>query len=59
MSDGKQERLALLRRQLERIEQRIDEIFKGTNNRERLIGSNAYIHELVGKRCVSGIIRIK
>jgi len=33
----------------------IDEIFKGTNNRERLIGSNAYIHELVGKRCVGAI----
>ena len=33
----------------------IDEIFKGTNNRERLIGSNAYIHALVGKRCVGAI----
>ena len=33
----------------------IDEIFKGTNNRERLIGSNAYIHALVGKPCVGAI----
>lgn len=27
----------------------IDEIFRGTNNRERLIGSQAYIREAVGK----------
>jgi ABC-type multidrug transport system fused ATPase/permease subunit len=27
----------------------IDEIFRGTNNRERLIGSRAYIHALVGR----------
>jgi len=27
----------------------IDEIFKGTNNRERLIGSRAYIRELLGQ----------
>ena len=27
----------------------IDEIFKGTNNRERLIGSRAYIRALVGR----------
>lgn len=27
----------------------IDEIFRGTNNRERLIGSRAYIRSLVGK----------
>ena len=33
----------------------IDEIFKGTNNRERLIGSSAYIHALVGKNCM-GVI---
>jgi len=26
----------------------IDEIFKGTNNRERLIGSQAYVHTLIG-----------
>jgi DNA mismatch repair ATPase MutS len=26
----------------------IDEIYRGTNNRERLIGSRAYIHALVG-----------
>ena len=28
----------------------IDEIFRGTNNRERLIGSRAYIHALLGAR---------
>ena len=28
----------------------IDEIFRGTNNRERLIGSQAYIHALVARR---------
>jgi hypothetical protein len=28
----------------------IDEIFRGTNNRERLIGSRAYLHALVGKQ---------
>ncbi len=33
----------------------IDEIFKGTNNRERLIGSRAYIHALVGRNCL-GVI---
>jgi ABC-type multidrug transport system fused ATPase/permease subunit len=33
----------------------IDEIFKGTNNRERLIGSTAYIHALAGKRCLGAI----
>ncbi len=33
----------------------IDEIFKGTNNRERLIGSSAYIHALVGKNCLGAI----
>lgn len=33
----------------------IDEIFKGTNNRERLIGSRAYVHALVGHHCV-GVI---
>jgi DNA mismatch repair ATPase MutS len=27
----------------------IDEIFRGTNNRERLIGSRAYISALIGK----------
>jgi len=27
----------------------IDEIFRGTNNRERLIGSRAYLHALVGQ----------
>lgn len=30
----------------------IDEIFKGTNNRERLIGSRSYVRALVGKQCV-------
>jgi hypothetical protein len=33
----------------------IDEIFRGTNNRERLIGSRAYVQALVGKRGVGGI----
>ncbi len=33
----------------------IDEIFKGTNNRERLIGSRAYIKALIGRNCV-GVI---
>ncbi|MBX3010497.1 MAG: hypothetical protein KF832_03280 [Caldilineaceae bacterium] len=28
----------------------VDEIFRGTNNRERLLGSRAYIHALVGKQ---------
>jgi DNA mismatch repair ATPase MutS len=28
----------------------IDEIFRGTNNRERLLGSRAYVSSLVGKR---------
>lgn len=31
----------------------IDEIFRGTNNRERLIGSRAFIHALAGRRAVS------
>jgi hypothetical protein len=30
----------------------IDEIFKGTNNRERQIGSEAYIRALIGKNCL-------
>jgi len=33
----------------------IDEIFRGTNNRERLIGSEAYIAALVGRDCL-GVI---
>lgn len=33
----------------------IDEIFKGTNNRERLIGSRAYVRALIGQRG-SGVI---
>nr|BBH89664.1 DNA mismatch repair protein [Thermosporothrix sp. COM3] len=33
----------------------IDEIFKGTNNRERLIGSHAYIYALAQKRCVGAL----
>jgi len=33
----------------------IDEIYKGTNNEERLIGSTAYIHALVGQNCVGAI----
>jgi energy-coupling factor transporter ATP-binding protein EcfA2 len=30
----------------------IDEIFRGTNNRERRVGSEAYIQALSGKRCL-------
>src|SRR5207237_193137 len=30
----------------------IDEIFKGTNNRERLIGGESYISALVGRNCL-------
>jgi hypothetical protein len=30
----------------------IDEIFRGTNNRERLIGSQAYLQALLSKNCV-------
>lgn len=30
----------------------IDELFRGTNNRERLIGSRAFIHSLIGADCV-------
>ena len=30
----------------------IDEIFKGTNNRERRIGSESYISALVGEKCI-------
>lgn len=30
----------------------IDEIFRGTNNRERLLGSRAYIQEVIGKHGV-------
>ena len=33
----------------------IDEIFKGTNNRERLIGSEAYISTLADKNCIGAI----
>jgi hypothetical protein len=33
----------------------IDEIYRGTNNRERLIGSRAYVRTLVGQRCVGAI----
>jgi ABC-type multidrug transport system fused ATPase/permease subunit len=33
----------------------IDEIFKGTNNRERLIGSRSYIRAMVGRNCVGAI----
>ena len=33
----------------------IDEIFKGTNNRERLIGSRSYLRALVGKRCLGAV----
>ncbi len=30
----------------------VDEIFKGTNNRERLIGSRSFVKALVGRNCV-------
>lgn len=33
----------------------IDEIFRGTNNRERLIGSRAYVQTLIGKPCIGFI----
>ena len=33
----------------------VDEIFKGTNNRERLIGSRAYIQALTGRLALGGI----
>ncbi len=33
----------------------IDEIFRGTNNRERLIGSRAFVRTLAGRRAVSFI----
>jgi len=33
----------------------IDEIFKGTNNRERLTGSHAYIYALAGAACLGAI----
>jgi hypothetical protein len=49
-----------LKRLLERLESKdglpllylIDEIFRGTNNRERLIGSRAYVQALIGARGV-------
>ena len=33
----------------------VDEIFKGTNNRERLIGSRSYIQALTGRQALGGI----
>jgi ABC-type multidrug transport system fused ATPase/permease subunit len=33
----------------------IDEIYRGTNNYERLIGSRAYIRALVGRHCVGAL----
>ncbi|HEX3641991.1 MAG TPA: hypothetical protein VHV10_11930, partial [Ktedonobacteraceae bacterium] len=33
----------------------VDEIFKGTNNRERLIGSRSYVRAIVGRNCVGAI----
>lgn len=33
----------------------IDEIFKGTNNRERLIGSRSFVRAVAGKNCVGAI----
>lgn len=51
-------RLRALLNELERSDEQmpifflIDEIFRGTNNRERRIGSEAYIHALEGKNCL-------
>lgn len=33
----------------------VDEIFKGTNNRERLIGSRSYLKALTGKNALGGV----
>lgn len=33
----------------------VDEIFRGTNNRERLIGGRSYVRALVGRNCVGAI----
>ena len=33
----------------------IDEIFKGTNNKERLIGSRSFVRALAGRNCVGAI----
>lgn len=33
----------------------VDEIFKGTNNRERLIGSRSYLQALTDKRALGGV----
>jgi ABC-type multidrug transport system fused ATPase/permease subunit len=33
----------------------VDEIFKGTNNRERLIGSRSFVRAIVGRNCVGAI----
>lgn len=51
-------RLRTLLNELERDDEKmpifflIDEIFRGTNNRERRIGSEAYIEALAGKNCL-------
>ena len=51
-------RLRALLNELERPDEQmpifflIDEIFRGTNNRERRIGSESYIHALEGKNCL-------
>jgi DNA mismatch repair ATPase MutS len=51
-------RLRTLLNELERPDEEvpifflIDEIFRGTNNRERRIGSESYIHALEGKNCL-------
>ena len=60
---NKQERLASLKGLLTKLQGDtgapvfffIDEIFKGTNNRERLIGSISYIQALADKNCVGAI----
>ncbi len=54
------EEVRCLRRLLERVRADtpppvmflVDEIFRGTNNRERLIGSRSYLRALIGQGCV-------
>jgi DNA mismatch repair ATPase MutS len=33
----------------------VDEIFRGTNNRERLIGGRSYVRAVVGRNCIGAI----
>jgi hypothetical protein len=46
---------ALQRQDLHPLLYLVDELFRGTNNRERLIGSQAYINALIGA-CGAGLI---